>query len=111
MNETQRRIKAYKEALPGLRERVVAVALLLVMSAAMMTSASFAWLTISRRPEVTGVNTTVAANGNLEIALATGDGRTAPGESQVGDSSATEGQSVVSANITWGNLVNLSDPS
>ena len=111
MTETQKRIKAYKEALPGLRERVVAVALLLAMSVAMMTSASFAWLTISRSPEVTGVNTNIAANGNLEIALATGDGKTPPGESKVGDSSAAEGQSVPNANITWGNLINLSDPS
>ena len=111
MTETQKRIRAYKRALPELRERVIAVALLLAMSMSMLASASFAWLTISRRPEVTGVNTTVAANGNLEIALATGDGKTAPGDSQVGDSSATEGQSVKGANITWGNLVNLSDPS
>lgn len=111
MTETQKRIRAYKKALPDLRERVIAVALLLAMSASMLTSASFAWLTISRRPEVTGVNTTVAANGNLEIALAQGDGRTAPGESLVGDSSAAEGQSVAAANLTWGNLVNLSDPS
>ena len=111
MTETQKRIKAYKEALPGLRERVVAVALLLAMSVAMMTSASFAWLTISRSPEVTGVNTNIAANGNLEIALATGDGTTPPGESKVGDSSAAEGQTVPMANITWGNLINLSDPS
>lgn len=109
MTETQKRIKAYKEALPGLRERVVAVALLLAMSVAMMTSASFAWLTISRSPEVTGVNTNIAANGNLEIALA--NGTTPPGESKVGDSSAAEGQNVPKANITWGNLVNLSDPS
>ena len=111
MTETQRRIRAYKRALPELRERVVAVALLLAMSASMLASASFAWLTLSRRPEVTGVSTTVAANGNLEIALAAGNGVTAPGESQVGDSSAREGQSVTASNITWGNLVNLSDAS
>lgn len=110
MNETQRRIKAYKAALPGLRERVIAVALLLAMSVAMMTSATFAWLTISRAPEVSGVNTTVAANGNLEIALVDSEG-SRPNESQVGDSSATKGQSVVASNITWGNLVNLSDPA
>ena len=110
MNETQRRIKAYKAALPGLRERVIAVALLLAMSVAMMTSATFAWITISRAPELSGVSTTVAANGNLEIALAQGDGRTPPGESQVGDSAAAENQTITGANITWGNLVNLSDP-
>lgn len=111
MNETQQRIKAYQEALPGLKERVAAVALLLVLSMVMLTSASFAWLTISRAPEVSGVNTTVAANGNLEIALASGDGTTAPGESKVGDSSAAKGQSITKSNLTWGNLVNLGDPS
>lgn len=111
MTETQKRIKAYQEALPGLRERVVAVALLLAMSMAMMTSASFAWYTISRSPEVSGVNTTIASNGNLEIALATGDGKTPPGESKVGDSSAAEGQSIFAANQTWGNLINLADPA
>ena len=112
-SETRRRIEAYKKALPEMRERVLAVAILLVMSISMMTSATFAWLTISRRPEVTGVNTSVAANGNLEIALATGtlNNSKAPGESQVGDSSSTKGQSITAANITWGNLVNLSDPS
>ena len=111
MNETQQRIKAYQEALPGLKERVAAVALLLVLSMVMLTSASFAWLTISRAPEVSGVNTTVAANGNLEIALASGDGTTAPGESKVGDSSAAKGQSITKSNLTWGNLVYLGDPS
>ena len=125
MTETQKRIQAYKDALPGLKERVAAVALLLVMSFAMMTSASFAWLTISRRPEVTGVNTTVAANGNLEIALVGPNGEQ-PGESAVGDSMATKQEAeedgeetgeedrkktvIEKANITWGNLVNLSDP-
>lgn len=109
-NETQRRINAYKAALPALRERVIAVALLLAMSASMLTSASFAWLTISRNPEVSGVSTTVAANGNLEIALVAPDG-SEPGESAVGDSSAAEGQGVAAANLTWGNLINLSDPS
>lgn len=111
MTETQKRIKAYQSQLPGLKERVAAVALLLVMSMAMMTSATFAWLTISRSPELSGVTTNLAANGNLEIALATGDGTTPPGESKVGDSSAAEGQSVFNANLTWGNLINLSDPS
>ncbi len=111
MTDTQKRIQAYQSMLPRLKERVMAVAMLLVMSFAMMTSASFAWLTISRAPEVSGVKTNVAANGNLEIALATGDGSTAPNPSQVGDSSAAEDQSVPDANVTWGNLINLSDPS
>ena len=109
MTDTQKRIAAYKAALPGLKEKVAAVALLLVMSVVMMTSATFAWLTISRAPEVANVHTTVASNGNLEIALASGDGTTPPAESAIGDSSANKNQSVVKSNLTWGNLVNLSD--
>ena len=111
MTETQKRIEAYQKVLPDIKEKVAAVALLLALSVIMLTSASFAWLTISRAPEVTAVSTTVAANGNLEIALATGNGLTPPGESQVGDSFAAEGKSTVQANVTWGNLVNLTDPS
>lgn len=111
MNDTQRRIKAYQDALPRIRERIVAVALLLAMSLMMMVSASFAWLTISRAPAVMGVNTTVAANGSLEIALASGDGSTAPGDSRIGDSFAREGQTVFASNQTWGNLINLGDPA
>lgn len=110
MNETQRNIKRYKAALPGLRERITAAALLLAISLSMVVSASFAWYTISSAPEVSAINTTVAANGNLEIALVNPEG-VAPEKSQIGDSSANLNQSLVEANITWGNLVNLSDAS
>lgn len=110
MTETQRRIEAYQKALPGIREKVTAVAMLLALSVIMLTSASFAWLTISRAPEVSSVATNVAANGNLEIALAKPDG-SVPAESNVGDSFAAEGNNIVAANITWGNLINLNDPS
>ena len=109
VTETQKRIEAYRELLPGLREKVTAVAFLLALSVIMLTSASYAWLTISRAPEVTAVSTNIAANGSLEIALATGDGKIPPGDSKVGDSSAAEGQSIVNANKTWGNLINLND--
>ena len=109
MTETRTRIKSYKALLPGLKERLISVALLLVMSIAMMSAATYAWLTISRRPEARGMSTTVTSNGNLEIALVTGDGKTAPGESKVGDSSAVKGQSISKSNVTWGNLINLSD--
>lgn len=109
MNETRKRIKAYKEAIPGLRDRVFATAILLVSSAVIMTVASFAWLTLSRAPEVSSISTQIAANGNLEIALSGEDGKTKPGESQVGDSSGAKDQTVSNANLTWGNLINLSD--
>lgn len=113
--ETRQRIRAYKRMLPDLRERVIAVALLLAMSASMLGSASFAWITLSRAPEISGMSTTVAANGNLEIALAQGkvkDGYEEPLESQIGDSASSEKENwgIADANVTWGNLINLSDP-
>ena len=116
VTETQKRIEAYRELLPGLREKVTAVAFLLALSVIMLTSASYAWLTISRAPEVTAVSTNIAANGSLEIALATGDGKTAPEDSKVGDSSAPKsdnenGNPITRANTTWGNLINLNDAS
>ena len=112
MNETQKNIKRYRAALPGLRERIVASAMLLLVSLSMVVSASFAWFTLSSAPEVSMLATTVAANGNLEIALADGlvkDGQVEPDEVAIGDSSATQGQSILIANTTWGNLVNLSN--
>ena len=105
MNETKRRIKEYKEQLPRVKERVVAMALLVVVALAMATTSTFAWLVLSRAPEVTGATTSLAANGNLEIALVGPEGDE-PGESAVGDSNLD----LIEKNITWGNLVNLSDP-
>lgn len=106
MTETQRRIQAYKRALPHMKERVMAVALLFVISISMMVSASFAWITLSRSPEVNGLATTIATNGNLEIALSDIDGL-APDESAVGDGLGD----ITKTNLAWGNLINLSDPS
>ena len=109
MKETQKRIMEYNFKLPKLKEKVIAVALLLAVSASMLITVSFAWLSISINPAVNGVNTTIAANGNLEIALATGSAATitAPGESKVGDSNLA----ILERNLTWGNLVNLADAS
>lgn len=106
MTETQRRIKAYERALPHMKERVIAVAMLLVVSISMMVSSTFAWITLSRSPEVSGMETTFATNGNLEIALSDTDGLE-PDETAVGDG----GQDVTLSNVTWGNLVNLSSSS
>lgn len=104
MKETEKRISEYRKALPRLKEKVLAAALMLVVSVVTMTASTFAWLTISRKPEVSGVATTISGNGNLEIALSDFDGLE-PEESEVGDS----GKNIIAKNITWGNLVNLSN--
>lgn len=105
MSETKKRIESYKKALPHLKERVVAVAVLLAISLAMMTSATFAWMTLSRNPEVSSIPTTISTNGNLEIALSNPSG-TQPADTAIGDG----GRDIMQTNLTWGNLINLSDP-
>ena len=107
-NETRQRIKAYQEALPGMKGRVAAAALGLVIAASLLVTGSYAWLTLSAAPEVQGLATTVTGNGSLEIALATSN--TPPAPSGRGDSTAA-GKDVTEANPLWGNLINLSDPS
>lgn len=106
MNESKRRLTEYKQLLPRAKEKVFAVAVLLAMSASMMVTVSFAWITLSRAPQLSGMSTNIAANGNLEIALVKPDG-SLPDESRVGDSTLA----TVERNLTWGNIVNLADPA
>lgn len=106
MKDTERRIDEYQKRLPYLYTKVTSVALFLLISVIMMTSATFAWVTISKNPEIKGIETTLAANGNLEIALSKSDGGR-PNESMVGDGQLD----LALRNMTWGNLINLSDPS
>ena len=108
-SETRERIKQYEGALPHIKEKITAAAVLLVIAMTIMVTATYAWITLSTSPEVTSIDTTVAANGALEIAMANGTGAT-PGRSAAGDSTGKD-NNVVRANNTWGNLVNLSDPS
>lgn len=107
MNQTQKNIAEYKEKLPHLREKLAAVALLFIMTTCMLVTSTFAWLSLSLNPEVSDVNTSIASNGNLEIALAQGtlSDFSAPGKSKVGDSSLD----TLLRNVTWGNLINLND--
>lgn len=108
-NETRERIKQYKDALPVMKSKVAAAACMLVVALTVTVTATYAWVTLSAAPEVVGVDTSVTSNGSLEIALANGTG-SAPTMSAVGNSTGA-GTAVTAANVTWGNLVNLSDPA
>lgn len=103
------RIEQYNSRLPRLKERVIATVSLLLVSVIMLTTASLAWITMSVNPEVSNVSTSIASNGNLEIALASGTRSTLtpPGPTQLGDGDLP----ILSGNRTWGNLINLSDPA
>ena len=123
MKETEFRIQKYKAMLPRARERVIAALMIFMLAIAMMAVSTFSWITLSVAPEVSGATTTIAANGNLEIALAhdilldendepirDANGNVVaivPSESAVGDSNLP----ITQKNLTWGNIVNLSDAS
>ena len=108
-NDTAKRIKEYNKRLPKLKERLVAALVLLLVGTMMLTTVSFAWVTLSRKPEVSNITSSIASNGNLEIALASGTLRDLiiPGATQLGDGNLP----ILSGNKTWGNLINLSDPA
>lgn len=92
-----------------MRERLGAAGLGLLIAGTVAVSASFAWITLSRAPEVTGIATTLSGNGSLEIALSNEDG-TLPEEYDI-DEGVQARTDVVSSNLQWGNLVNLADES
>lgn len=87
-----------------IKKKLMAAVAMLLLSCCMVVTSTFAWFTLSTAPEVTGIQTTIGGNGNLEIALA-GEAGTTPL-----DSTSTDGaKTVLDRNITWGNLVDLSD--
>ena len=92
-----------------IKTKLMAAICMLLVSSIMMVSTTYAWFTLSTAPEVTGINTAVGANGNLEMALMPYTGGTEAIKSGTADSMAS--QDIEKANITWGNLVDLSKNS
>ena len=105
--DTARRIALYHAQLPHLKEKLGVVGMGLVIAALVSVSATFAWITLSRAPEVTAIDTTLSANGALEIALNRGE---TPEDADIDESAAFD-EALTAANIRWGNLINLNDPS
>lgn len=112
--ETKRRIAYYQDALPDMKKRVFAAALMLMIAVIVSITATYAWVTLSVAPVVSSVNTTMSANGALEIALSNPEG-TEP-EDKDFDESLTDEQrknltTLAVSNLKWGNLINLADDS
>ena len=94
-----------------IKSKLMAAICMLLVSSIMMVSSTYAWFTLSTAPEVTGIQTAVGANGNLEMALVPLNGNN---ETQTDDYGITTGtsdsmasQATTLANVTWGNLVDL----
>lgn len=91
-------------------KRLYAAVCLMLVTSLLLTTTSFAWLTLSQAPEVTDVATTLGANGNLEIALATSDHLASLKANNMYDDDSnfeyTNGD-LVHDNVLWGNLIDL----
>lgn len=90
-----------------IKTKLMAAIAMLLVSSIMMVSSTYAWFTLSTAPEVTGIQTSVGANGNLEMALL-------PESGDVKDITSSQGDGAeawAKKNKTWGNLVDLSDSS
>lgn len=101
MNKTQKRQL-------NLRNKLFAAIAMLLVSSIMMVSTTYAWFTLSTAPEVQGITTTVGSNGNLEIALSPRSGR---GTDVVDGAVGVSNSAWTVKNLTWGNLLDLSDTS
>ena len=88
----------------------VAISLLLV-AIMLTTAATYAWIILSKAPEAKNISTTLGANGNLEIALATADHLNLLKENDMYDtgvnSEFTNGD-LLHDNLLWGNMIDLS---
>ena len=91
----------------GIKGKLVSAACMLLVAVIMVVSSTYAWFTLSTAPEVTGIQTAVGANGSLEMALLPSSGNAGDVTSSVGDSKLAN----TLKNVTWGNIVDLSDPS
>ena len=85
----------------SIQKKLVAAVAMVLVASIMVVSSSYAWFTLSTAPEVTGIQTSVGSNGNLEMALRT--------QKDVGAIGNTDGtQNYPDTNNYWGNLVDLS---
>ena len=93
----------------SMRRKLYSALSMLLVSGIMMVTSSYAWFVMSTAPEVKGIQTQVGANGALEIALLDQNSWDDLTRLDMGDidENATTEQNAVTANLTWGNLVNL----
>lgn len=91
-----------------LKQKLMAAAAMLMVSVVMLTSASYAWFTISVTPEVTDITTTITANENFEIALGT-DETAKPNDTEYDDGATDTATNKRAKDQTWGATITSLD--
>ena len=94
-----------------LKQKLMAALSMLIVAGVLLSTVTFAWLVMSIAPEVRGVTTNVGANGSLEIALLNSSTRQDLSTIQGGGVGSSLANNSLSANYTWGNLIDVSDVS
>lgn len=94
-----------------LKQKLMAALSMLIVAGVLLSTVTFAWLVMSIAPEVRGVTTNVGANGSLEIALLNSSTRQDLSTIQGGGVGSSLANNSLSANYTWGNLIDVSDAS
>ena len=103
------KMKNLKQERPQkLKRKLMSALAMLLISTILMSSTTFAWFVLSTAPEVTGIETTVGANGSLEIVLLNKDTRADMSTIRAGLGGGSLQENKITANNVWGNLVDLS---
>jgi len=106
--------KAHAKRKHDIKSKLMAAVAMLLVSSIMMVSSTYAWFTLSTAPEVKGITTAVGANGNLEMALIPNiegvfsDPTVVDFGITSGVGDGADSKTAQQKNITWGNLVDLS---
>ena len=101
-------------SLSAMRKKLYSAVAMLLVSAILMASSSYAWFVLSTAPEATGIETQVGANGSLEIALLNTESYNdllLVTDADIDEGAAPGERNVLASNLNWGNLVNLSNDS
>lgn len=93
-----------------LEKRIAVSFVLLLVCLVLVVSASYAWYSFSRLPEVSGIETNVGANGTLEIALLNDETYLDPSQITTTVGGSLAAQDALISNLQWGNVIDLSDP-
>ena len=97
----------------SIKSKLMAAVAMLLVASFMVVSSTYAWFTLSTAPEITGVKTSVGANGNLEIALLDSDSANLDLTGIANNVITTTGGigDLVNRNKTWGNIIEISNAS
>lgn len=107
MAKTAKMRKEYSVA--SIKRRLSAALCMVLVSLIMLVTSTYAWFTLSVAPEVRGIDTSVAGNGSLEVALMPASGLLTDITSGRAGVNGGGTIAVPTANNTWGNLVTIDD--